>query len=61
MQKINTITSRKSRNDHIALLLLLMLSNSRIQTQIAISAVHLLLKSVVVALPKQKRNMRNRI
>jgi len=52
MQKINTITSRKSHNDHIALLLLLMLSNSRIQTQIAISAVHLLLNSVVAALTK---------
>lgn len=34
-----------------------MLSNSRMQTQSAVSAVHLLLQSVEAALPKQKRNM----
>ncbi|KAJ1385388.1 F-box-like domain superfamily [Sesbania bispinosa] len=43
--------------DHFASLVLLMVSNSRIQTQSAVSAVHFLLQSVEAALPKQKRNM----
>jgi hypothetical protein len=34
-----------------------MLSDSRMQTQNAVSAVHLLLQSVEAALPKQKKNM----
>lgn len=34
-----------------------MLLNSRIQTQNAVSAVHLLLQSAQATLPKQKRNM----
>lgn len=34
-----------------------MLSNFRIQTQSAVSAVHFLLQSVEAALPKQKKNV----
>lgn len=36
---------------------LLILSNSRMQTENAVSAAHLLLQSVEAALPKQKKNM----
>lgn len=45
--------------DHFASasLLLLMISNSRIQTQSAVSAAHFLLQSAEAALPKQKKNV----